>query len=63
MPVIVISLVITFAFVPKLRSLAPAPGQLPSEGFVKAQERLEMLSAVNGMLGMLILLAVAVMSS
>lgn len=62
-PVIVISLVITFAFVPKLRLLAPAPGQLPSEGFVRAQERLEMLSAINSMLGMLILLAVAVMSS
>ena len=60
---IVIGLVISLGVVPKLKSLAPAPGQPPSEAFVKAQGRLDVLSAVNTVLGLLVLLAVAVMRS
>lgn len=60
---IVIGLVISLGVVPKLKSLAPAPGQAPSAGFVQAQGRLDLLSAINTVLGLLVLLAVAVMRS
>lgn len=60
---IVIGLVISLGVVPKLKSLAPAPGQPPSEALVRAQGRLDLLSAINTVLGLLVLLAVAVMSS
>jgi len=58
-----IGLVISLGIVPKLKALAPAPGQPPSDGFVRAQGRLDLLSAVNTVLGLLVLLAVAVMRS
>jgi uncharacterized membrane protein len=60
---IVIGLVISLGVVPKLKSLAPAPGQLPPAAFVAAQGRLDLLSAINTVLGLLVLLAVAVMRS
>jgi uncharacterized membrane protein len=60
---IVIGLVITFRYVPKMKSLAPAPGDPPSKEFVTAQSRIEALSAINGTLGLLVLLAVALMNS
>jgi uncharacterized membrane protein len=60
---IVIGLVISLGVVPKLKSLAPAPGQPPSEALVRAQGRLDLLSAINTVLGLLVLLSVAVMRS
>jgi uncharacterized membrane protein len=60
---IVIGLVISLGVVPKLKSLAPAPGQPSSQGLVRAQGRLDLLSAINTVLGLLVLLAVAVMRS
>jgi uncharacterized membrane protein len=60
---IVTGLVISLGVVPKLKSLAPTPGQPTSEGFVKAQGMLDLLSAINTVLGLLVLLAVAVMRS
>jgi len=52
---IVVGVVITFAVAPRLRALAPAPGQPPSAALAAAQQRLEALSAVNTMLGLVVL--------
>lgn len=51
--------IITFVFAPKLRSLAPKPGEGPSHEFLKAQKGVEILSATNTFLGLLVLVCVA----
>jgi len=58
---IVIGLVITFAVAPRLKALAPAPGSPPPAALVSAEKRLELLSAVNTVLGLAVLLVVAAM--
>ena len=54
-------LVITFAVAPRLKALAPAPGSPPPAALVSAEKRLELLSAVNTVLGLAVLLVVAAM--
>ncbi|HOC44270.1 MAG TPA: DUF4149 domain-containing protein [Thermoanaerobaculales bacterium] len=58
---IVIGLVITFAVAPRLKALAPAAGSPPPAALLAAEKRLEVLSAVNTVLGLAVLLVVAVL--
>jgi len=58
---IVVGIVITFVVAPKLRSLAPAPGQPPSAGLVAAQGNLNVLSAINTVLGLVVLVLIVAM--
>jgi len=52
---IAIGLVITFGVAPRLVALAPGPGAAPSEGFLAAQKAVDLLSALNALLGLAIL--------
>jgi len=52
---IVVGMIITFAVAPRLRALAPAPGQPPSAALAAVQGRLDALSAVNTVLGLVVL--------
>lgn len=44
---------------PKLNALAPGPGQAPSPAFLAAQGRVNVLSAINTVLGVVVLITVA----
>lgn len=59
--VIVIGLIIAFVVVPRLRKAAPAPGEKPSDEFLAAQRRLEMLSKVNTLFGLVILISASLL--
>ena len=52
---ILIALYITFALYPKVRKLAPAPGEEPSSEFVSLQRRLPLLAKINLILGILVI--------
>jgi len=52
---ILIALYITFALYPKVRKLAPAPGEEPSAEFVSLQRRLPLLAKINAILGILVI--------
>ena len=52
---IVVGLVITFFVAPRLRALAPAPGQAPSPALAAAARNLDALSAINTILGLAVL--------
>ncbi len=56
---IVVGAIITFGFAPKLRAFAPNPGKAPSSEFLRAQKGVEILSATNTVLGLLVLVCVA----
>jgi putative copper export protein len=60
---IVVGLFISLGVAPKLKSLAPAPGEKPSNQLLAVQRRLDTLSDINLVLGMLVLACVAVMQS
>ncbi len=60
---IIIASVITFSVVPKTRALAPAPGERPAPGFIKAQQQLKMFATINLVLGLLVLLCVVQLES
>jgi uncharacterized membrane protein len=60
---IVVGAVITFGVAPRLRALAPAPGQPPSPALAAAQQRLNALSAINTVLGLAVLALVVAMRS
>ena len=54
-------LIITFGLAPKMRKLAPKPGEPPAKAFVATQARIEMMSKVNLLLGVLVLLSLVIM--
>jgi len=56
---IVVGLLITFSVVPKLNKLAPAPGEKPSDDFLKTQKMLITLSLMNMIFGIIVLFCVA----
>lgn len=56
-----VGVVITFFVAPRLRALAPAPGAPPSPRLAGVQSRLDVLSAVNTVLGLGLLVLVSVM--
>ena len=58
---IVVGLVITFFVAPRLRALAPAPGQAPSPALAAAAKNLDALSAINTILGLAVLALVVAM--
>jgi copper resistance protein D len=59
---VVIGILMTFVLTPKMKKLAPAPGEKPPEGLLKVGKQLETLGMVNMVLGILILYVVAKMS-
>jgi|MudIll2142460700_1097286.scaffolds.fasta_scaffold511940_1 putative copper export protein len=58
---IVVGLLITLAFVPRMIKLSPKPGETPSADFIKFQKRIELLSKINLLLGVLVLLSLVIM--
>ena len=58
---ILIALYITFALFPKVRKLAPAPGEEPSAEFVSLQGRLPLLAKINVILGILVIFSVSML--
>jgi uncharacterized membrane protein len=58
---IVVGVVITFFVAPRLRALAPAPGQAPSPALAAAARNLDALSAINTILGLAVLALVVAM--
>jgi len=56
---ILVGSVITFVVAPKLRNLAPKPGEKPAEEFIKAQKQIKILSSTNMILGIVIIFAVS----
>lgn len=58
---IVGGLIITFGLAPKMRRLAPKSGEPPAKEFVATQSRIEMMSKVNLLLGILVLLSLVIM--
>ena len=58
---IIIGLVMTFILGPKMKKLAPKPGEKPSPEFPKVQKRISSLALINMILGILVLLANAMM--
>jgi len=53
--------VITFAVAPRLKAIAPAPGSPPPAALHSAENRLELLPAVNTLLGLAVLVAVTLL--
>ena len=58
---ILIALYITFALYPKVRKLAPAPGEEPSAEFVSLQRQLPLLAKINVILGILVIFSVSML--
>jgi copper resistance protein D len=58
---IIFGLIISIVLAPKMKSLAPKPGEQPSAQFIKTQGTLGKLSITNLVLGILVLLCVSMM--
>ncbi len=56
-----IGVIITLVISPKMKSLAPAPGEPPTPGFLGKQKNIAMLSMLNMVIGIIVLLLVAMM--
>ena len=56
---IIVGLIITFVFVPKLKASTPKPGERPSAEFISYSKKIEHLSKTNLILGILILICAA----
>jgi len=54
---IIVGLVITLVFVPKLKANTPNPGEKPSEEFISYTRKIEHLSKTNLILGIFILIS------
>jgi len=54
-------LMVTFVVFPKLRKLAPKPGEQPSIEFVKAQKNMSLIARTNMILGIIVLFCVSMM--
>lgn len=59
--VIIVGLIITLVFVPKLKANTPNPGEKPSEEFISYSRKIESLSKTNLILGILILVCAALL--
>jgi len=59
---VVIGLLMTFWFGPKMQSLSPSPGEKPTPGFLKVQKQLSTLALVNTILGVLVLFFSAIIT-
>ncbi len=59
--VIIVGLIITLVFVPKLKANTPNPGEKPSEEFISYSRKIESLSKTNLFLGILILVCAALL--
>ena len=57
---VVIGVCITFVLGPKMKALAPKPGEKPPSELLKLQKQLSMLGLINMVLGVLVLLCVAI---
>jgi uncharacterized membrane protein len=55
---IFVGLAIAFGTLPKMRKLAPKPGEKPSEEFISAQKTLGMLSVTNMVLEIIIVILI-----
>ena len=55
---IFVGLAIAFGALPKMRKLAPKPGEKPLEEFISAQKTLGMLSVTNMVLGIIIVILI-----
>jgi hypothetical protein len=53
--------VIPFAVAPRLKAIASAPGSPPPAALLSAQERFDLLSVVNTLLGLAVLVAVTLL--
>ncbi len=58
---ILIALYVTFSLFPKVKKLAPAPGEEPSAEFIILQGRLPMLVKINVLLGILVIFSVSML--
>jgi uncharacterized membrane protein len=58
---IIFGLIITFVVSPKLRTLAPKPGEQPSAEFVNAQKNMSLIARTNMVLGIIVLFCVSMM--
>ncbi len=58
---ILVALYITFSLFPKVRKLAPAPGEEPSAEFISLQGRIPMLVKINVILGILVIFSVSML--
>ncbi|OGU29925.1 MAG: hypothetical protein A2057_05460 [Ignavibacteria bacterium GWA2_35_9] len=58
---ILFGLLITFVVSPKLRKLAPKPGDQPLPEFIKAQKNMTLLARTNMTLGIIVLFCVSMM--
>ncbi len=58
---IIFGLMVTFIFSPKLRKLAPKPGEQPSTEFIKAQKNMSLAARTNMILGIIVLFCVSMM--
>ncbi len=54
-------LLITFVLSPKLRKLAPKPGEQPSQEFIKTQKNMTLVARTNMTLGIIVLFCVSMM--
>ncbi len=59
---IVIGLLISFRLSPKMKSLSPAPGELPAEGFLKIQTQISVYAQINMVLGVLVLFLAGILT-
>ena len=58
---IIVGLVITLVFVPKLKANSPNPGEKPSQEFISCSRKIEHLSKTNLVLGILILICASLL--
>ncbi len=58
---IIFGLLLTFVLSPKLRKLAPKPGEQPSSEFIKAQKNIALIARTNMTLGIIVLFCVSMM--
>ena len=56
---VLVGVLITFVLSPKMKKLAPKPGEKPASGFAKVQKQIATLAFVNMILGVLVLLVLA----
>lgn len=54
--ILIIGITISTVLLPKIKNLAPKPGEKPAAGFLKAQKQVSFLAVVNLIIGILIIL-------
>ena len=56
---ILIAVYVTAVVIPKMRKLAPQPGEAPSQEFISTQKMLPILAKINMTLGILVILIIS----